>query len=77
MASMFRKDRDFTDAQLGRLPSDIGVELLNFRTRQQGAIAQRMQAAILVDPLLLIDEDSMHQRNLALRPSKADATNLE
>ena len=53
------------------------IELLSFRTRQQRAIAQRVQVAILVDPLLLVDEDPMHQRDLARRPAKAEATDLE
>ena len=53
-------------------PADIGRELLRLRPRQQHAEIQRMQEARLVDPLLLVDQDAVHQRDLAGRPAEAD-----
>src|SRR3954453_4443552 len=43
----------------------IDRQLMGFRPRQQHAIAQRMQEPVLADPFLLVDDDPVHDRNLA------------
>jgi len=39
--------------------------LLRLRAGKQHAECEHVLEAIVVDPLALIDEDAMHQRNLA------------
>jgi hypothetical protein len=58
-------------------PSGIRRELLGLRPRQQHAEVKRMQEALLVDPLLLLDQNAMHQRDLAGRAAETDAAYFE
>ena len=58
-------------------PPGIGRELLRFRARQQHAEVERVQVARLVDPLLLVDENAVHQRDLAGRAPETDAADLQ
>ena len=51
-------------------PADIGGELLRLRPRQQHAVVQRMQEPALGDPVLFLDQDAMHHRDLAAGPPK-------
>ena len=52
-------------------PADIGRELLRLRARQQHAVVQRMQEPALGNPVLLLDENAMHHRDLPGRAAKA------
>ena len=51
-------------------PAGIGRELHRLRSGQQHAVVQRMQEPRLVEPALLVDEDAVHQRDLAGRPAE-------
>ena len=51
-------------------PAGIGGKLHGFRAGQQHAVVQRMQEARLVEPTLLVDQDAMHQRDLAGGPAE-------
>src|SRR5262245_39156656 len=46
-------------------PADIGRELLRLRARQQHAIVERMQEPLVRDPALLLDQNAMHDCDLA------------
>src|SRR5262245_47247029 len=46
-------------------PADIGRELLRLRARQQHAIIERMQEPLFRYPALLLDQNAMHDRDLA------------
>lgn len=50
-------------------PTDVGGELLRFAPRKQHAVVQRMQEALLLDPLLLFDKDAVHHGDLTGRPA--------
>lgn len=54
-------------------PAHIGRELLRLGPRQQHAIVQRMQETSLGDPVLLLDQDAMHHRDLARGSAEAEA----
>ncbi len=58
-------------------PADIGRKLLRLGARQQHAIIQRMKITRLVDPLLLVDEDAVHHRDLRGRPAKGETADFE
>ena len=58
-------------------PADVGGELLRLRPGQQHAEVERVQVALLLDPLLLVDQDAVHERDLARRPAEAEAADLE
>ena len=62
------------DAAAGAVqePADIGRELLRLRSRQEHAEVEGVQEAALRDPLPLVDEDAVHQRDLPGRPAEAD-----
>ena len=45
-------------------PADIGGELLRLRARQQHAVVQRMQKTAFRNPVLLLDQDAVHHRDL-------------
>ena len=51
-------------------PADIGGELHRLGTGKEHAEIQRMQKALLRDPPPLIDEQAMHERDLAGRPAE-------
>ncbi len=53
-------------------PADIGRELLRLGAGQQRAIIERLQEAVLADPLLLLDDDAMHHRDLSRRAAEAE-----
>jgi len=53
-------------------PADIGRELLGLGSRQQHAIAQGVQKPRLADPFLLVDDDTVHHRDLPGRAAKAE-----
>jgi len=52
-------------------PSDVGRELLCLGTGQQHAIVEGMEETALAHPPLLLDQDAVHDRDLAGRPSEA------
>ena len=58
-------------------PADVGRELLRLGARQQHAVVQRVQEPRLADPALLLDQDPVHQRDLARRPAEAEQPDLE
>ena len=58
-------------------PADIGRKLLRLGARQQHAVVQCMQETALGDPVLLLDQDAMHHRDLARGPAKAQAGDPE
>ncbi len=51
-------------------PADIGRKLLRLRAGQQHAVVQRMQEPALGDPFLLLDQDAVHDRDLARGSAK-------
>ena len=51
-------------------PADVGGELLRLGARQEHAVVQRVQEAVLADPALLLDEDAVHDRDLAGRAAE-------
>ncbi len=53
-------------------PPGICGELHGFRPRQQHAEAQPVEEMRLVQPLLLIDDDPMHQRDLRRRAAERE-----
>ncbi len=57
-------------------PADIGRELHRLRAGQKHAEVQCRQIARLVDPALLVDDDAMHERDLARRAAKRDEPDL-
>ncbi len=54
-------------------PADPGRELLRLGTGQQMAEIERAQEAALVDPLALVDQLAVHERDLPGRPAEAQA----
>jgi hypothetical protein len=46
-------------------PADIGSELLRLGTGQQHAVAQRVEEPGLADPVLFVDDDAVHHRDLS------------
>ena len=52
-------------------PADIGRELLRLRTRQQHAVVERVQEALLRYPALLFDQDAVHDRDLSRGTAEA------
>lgn len=58
-------------------PADIGCELLRLRARQEHAVVQRMEEAAFRDPLLFLDQDAVHHRDLARGPAKTQAGDTE
>ena len=52
-------------------PADIGRELLRLRARQQHAVVERVQEPALRNPALLLDQDAVHDRDLAGRAAEA------
>ena len=58
-------------------PAEIDGELLRLRSRQQHAVVERVQEARLVDPALLVDDDPVHQRDLAGGPAEAEQADLQ
>ena len=55
-------------------PADIGGELLRLGAGQQHAVVQRVQEPVLADPALLLDEDAVHDRDLAGRSAEAESS---
>ena len=55
-------------------PADIGGELLRLGAGQEHAVVQRMQEPVLADPALLLDEDAVHDRDLAGGAAEADSS---
>jgi hypothetical protein len=51
-------------------PANIGRKLHGLGPGQQHAEIERVQEAVLGDPALLVDEDAMHQRDLAGRAAE-------
>ena len=51
-------------------PADIDRELLRLGAGQQRAVVQRLQETLLADPLLLLDDDAVHHRDLAGRAAE-------
>ena len=51
-------------------PADIGRQLLRLRARQQHAVVQRMQKPALGDPVLFLDQDAVHHRDLPGRAAE-------
>src|SRR6185503_15483786 len=58
-------------------PAGVGRELLRLRAGQQHAEVERVQVARLVDPLLLVDQDAVHERDLAGGAAETEAADLE
>ena len=52
-------------------PADIGRKLLRLRARQQHAVVQRMQKPALGNPVLFLDQDAVHHRDLPGRAAEA------
>ena len=53
-------------------PADVGGKLLRFGTGQQHAVVERVQKPLLGDPALLLDQDAMHDGDLAGRAAEAE-----
>ena len=54
-------------------PAGIGRELHRFRARQQHAEIERRQISSSLSHFSLIDEDAVHQGDLAGRPAEGEA----
>ena len=52
-------------------PADVDRELLRLGPRQQHAVGQRVEEALLAHPALLLDQDAVHHGDLAGRASEA------
>jgi hypothetical protein len=52
-------------------PADVNSELLRLWSREEHAVVQRVQKAVLVDPTLLFYQDAMHDGDLPGRPTEA------
>ena len=59
-------------ARLVHEPADIDGELLRLRPRQKMAVVQRVQKARFGNPAPFLDDDAMHDRDLAGRPAEAE-----
>ncbi len=57
-------------------PADIGRELHRLGAGEKHAEIQCRQIARLVDPALLVDDDAMHERDLAGRAAKREKPDL-
>ena len=53
-------------------PADVDGELLRLGARQQHAVVERVQEPRLADPALLLDQDAVHDRDLARRAAEAE-----
>ena len=53
-------------------PADVGGELLRLGAGQEHAVVQGMQEAVLADPALLLDDDAVHDRDLAGGAAEAE-----
>ena len=53
-------------------PANIDCQLLRLGARQEHAIVQRMQKALLTNPALFLDKYAMHHRNLSRRTAKRE-----
>ena len=67
------EQRAGNEAALGAVqqPADIDRQLLRLRPRQQHAVVERVQEAVLADPALFLDQNSVHHGDLAGRPAEA------
>lgn len=52
-------------------PADVGRELLCLRTREQHAVRERVEEALLRHPALFFHENAVHHRNLACGSTEA------
>jgi hypothetical protein len=67
-----RTGRDAT-AGLVHQPPDVDGELLRLRSREERAVAQRVQEPRLTDPPFLVDDDAVHDRDLTGRTTKRES----
>src|SRR5262249_31453469 len=58
-------------------PADIGRKLLRLGARQQHAIVERMQEPLLRYPALLLDQNAVHDRDLAGGAAEAQACDAQ
>lgn len=72
-----QRARDEAAAHAMQQPAYIGGELLRLWAGQKHAIVQCMQITRLIDPFFLLDKDAVHERDLAGRAAKAQASDLE
>ena len=68
------EQRTGDEAALGPVqqPADIDGELLRLRSRQERAIIERMEEPRLADPALFLDDDAVHDGDLASRAAEAE-----
>ena len=53
-------------------PADVGGKLHGFRPRQQHAEVERVEIARLVDPLALLHQHAVHERDLSRRAAERE-----
>ncbi len=53
-------------------PADIGGQLLRLGAREQHAVVERMQESAFRNPVLFLDQDAMHHRDLAGGAAEAE-----
>ncbi len=58
-------------------PADVDGELDRLRPRQQHAVVERVQVAVLGNPAAALDQFLVHHRNLPGRAAEADEAELE
>ena len=58
-------------------PADIGRKLLCLGARQQHAVVQRVQETAFGNPVLLLDEDAVHHRDLPRRAAEREQRDAE
>jgi hypothetical protein len=65
-----RGGRAFSESEWQEWLATI-AELLRLGARQEHAIVERVEETLFPDPLLLVDQDAMHHRNLSRRAAEA------
>ena len=58
-------------------PPDVDCELLRLRSRQQHAVVQGVKKPGVSDPAYLLDQDSVHHRDLPRRAAEAQRRDLD
>lgn len=62
--------RDQAAAHSVEQPADVDRELLCLGAWEQGAVRKGVQESLLADPALLVDQDALHDRDLAGRTTE-------
>ena len=72
-----QRARDHAAPGTVQQPADVDGELLRFGAGQEHAVVERVQEPRLADPALLVDQDLVHQRDLAGGTAEAEQADLQ